>query len=264
MLGTVRGAWARFRAQDGPFLAAGLSFAFLVCLIPLLLLGVSLAGFVLSREQAAQEVVALLARQFPVYRAEFQRALLRVVQTRGASGVVGTVVLILFSTWLFGAARLVMHRMLGIRRARPLMRSVVGDAGLVVLLILLLFGTGAVTWGAEGLRALLVPHWSGPSVRLLTVALGTSTSGVMLYLGFRYVPTRRVRPGAALGAALVTTVLWEVAKQGFRWYVRRLALYDQIYGPLGVLAAFAMFVYYSALVFVFGAAWAASAEARRR
>lgn len=264
MLGTVRGAWSRFVGQDGPFLAAGLSFAFLVCLIPLMLVGISLAGFALSREQAAHEAVAQLARHFPVYKAEIGRVLLRVVQTRGASGLVGTAVLVLFSTSLFGAARLVMHRMLGVRRRRPLLRSLVGDAGLVVLLILLLFGTGALTWGADWLRTLLVPRWSGPGVRLLALAFSASTSALMLYLGFRYVPARRIRPGPALAGAVVTTVLWEGAKQGFRWYVRRLALYDQIYGPLGVLAAFVMFVYYSALVFVFGAAWVASAEARRR
>jgi uncharacterized BrkB/YihY/UPF0761 family membrane protein len=41
-------------------------------------------------------------------------------------------------------------------------------------------------------------------------------------------------------------------------------LYDQIYGPLGVLVAFVMFVYYSAVVFVLGAAYVAVLDARRR
>jgi len=41
-------------------------------------------------------------------------------------------------------------------------------------------------------------------------------------------------------------------------------VYDQIYGPLGVLVAFVMFTYYSAIVFVFAAAYAAERDARRR
>src|SRR2546422_114389 len=113
MFSGVRGAFSRFFANDGLFLAAGLAFFFLVCMIPLLLLGVSMVGFVLSTEQAAEELVGQLARNFPVYRREITRVLLRIVQTRTVSGVAGTVILVLFSTSLFGAARLVMHRMLG-------------------------------------------------------------------------------------------------------------------------------------------------------
>ena len=67
MFGAIRGAFARFYANDGFFMAAGLAFVFLICLIPLVLVAVSLVGFILSGEQAAQEVVGQLARNFPVY-----------------------------------------------------------------------------------------------------------------------------------------------------------------------------------------------------
>src|SRR5687768_4573931 len=133
MFGGFRGAISRFLANDGLFLAAGLAFFFLVCMIPLVLLGVSLVGFVLSTEQAAREVIGQLTRNFPVYKTEITSALMRIVQTRRASGLVGTVILVLFSTPLLGAARLVMHRMLGIRAGRGFVRSTLVDAGMVLL-----------------------------------------------------------------------------------------------------------------------------------
>ena len=46
----------------------------------------------------------------------------------------------------------------------------------------------------------------------------------------------------------------------FRFYIQRVSLYNEIYGPLAVLVAFAMFVYYSAVVFVFSAAFVARAR----
>ena len=52
-----RGAVSRFIAADGFFMSAGLAFFFLVSLIPLVLLGVSMVGFVLSGEEAARHVV---------------------------------------------------------------------------------------------------------------------------------------------------------------------------------------------------------------
>jgi membrane protein len=61
----------------------------------------------------------------------------------------------------------------------------------------------------------------------------------------------------------VATLLWEIAKQLFRLYIREFGVYDQIYGPLGVLVAFVMFIYYSAIVFVVGGAYAASLDGNR-
>jgi membrane protein len=64
--------------------------------------------------------------------------------------------------------------------------------------------------------------------------------------------------GAALAGALLAAVLWEAAKQLFRWYILSFGVYDQVYGPLGVLVALAMFAYYSGVVFILGAEFAAA------
>ena len=47
--------------------------------------------------------------------------------------------------------------------------------------------------------------------------------------------------------------LLTLAKSLLRMYVTNVGLYDEIYGPLGVLMAFIMFVYYAAVVLVVGA-----------
>ena len=98
-----RGALSRFIAADGFFISAGLAFFFLVCLIPILLLGVSMVGFVLSGEEAARHVVGQLTQQFPVYQKQIGRALLGIVETRAVSGLLGTAVLVFFSTPLLSA-----------------------------------------------------------------------------------------------------------------------------------------------------------------
>jgi membrane protein len=265
VFGGLRGAFSRFFAEDGLFLAAGLAFVFLVCVIPLLLLGVSTVGFVLSTEQAAQEVVSQLARHFPVYKAEVSRALLRIVHTRTISGIVGTAILVLFSTSLFASTRLVLHRMLGVRGGSRL-RNFASDATMVLLLGVLLFAATVATWLLQWFHELVLEPQELPLawIRALGVGLSVAISTVMFYLAYRYVPTRGVRMGAALAGALLAGLLWEIAKQLFRLYILRVGIYDQIYGPLSVLFAFVMFVYYSAVVFVLGAAYVASLEGRRR
>jgi membrane protein len=266
MFGAIRGAFSRFYANDGFFLAAGLAFVSLICLIPLVLVAVSLVGFILSGEQAAQEVVGQLARNFPVYKGEISWVLLRIVETRRESGLIGTVVLVLSSTSLFGTTRLVLHRMLGVRSGGNPIRNLVLDAVLVVLLSVLLFVATVVAWGVQWLLDFVLEPTdpSGRWVHRVSLGFSVALSTVLLYLGYRYVPRRRIRIGTALSGALLASLLWELAKQVFRFYIRRVAIYDQIYGPLSALVAFVMFVYYSAIVFVFGAAWVAAVEARRR
>lgn len=258
-------AVGRFFEESGFFLAAGLAFCFLVCVIPLTLLGVSTLGFVLSTEQAEQEVVGQLARNFPVYRREIAALLLHVIDTRAVSGVAGLLILVFFSTPLFGASRLVLHRMLGVKADVGWVRNFIVDAGLVLVLTVLLFIASSVTWLFQWSQDFLLPvetrrRWIG----FTTLGFSVTLSAVMFYLGYRYVPRRRPRLVPTLAGAVLAAVLWEVAKQVFRLYIRQLAVYDQIYGPFGFLIAFVMFVYYSAIVFVFGAAYVASLDSRRK
>lgn len=260
------GALSRFLAADGFFLSAGLAFCFLVTLIPILLLGVAAVGFVLSTEEAARQVVHQLTQHFPVYQRQIERTLVRIVQERAASGLVGTGVLIMFATPLFGASRLVLHRLLGVKGGGGFWRNLLTDASMVVVLSVLLFVASAVTWIYHWFRALALnalpvpPRWF--ELSSLGLSLGIST--LMFYLAYRYVPRRHVRHGAALAGAVLASLLWEVAKQLFRLYIKEVGLYDQIYGPVGILIAFAMFVYYSAVVFVFSASFVAALESPRR
>jgi membrane protein len=261
----LRGAFAGFVDNQGFFLAAGLSFFFLVCMIPLLFLMVSLAGFILSGEAAARAVVAQITQNFPVYRAEITRVLLRIVHTRTMSGLLGTGILILFSTQLFTALRLVLNRLLRARPRGGFLRGMLFDVGLVFAIGVLFIGNVAVTelfgWFKGLLWTAQVP---GPWIAFMSLALALLLSTAMFYLLYRYLPSCRVAMGSALAGALLTSLLWEVAKQLFRLYIRKLGLYDQIYGPLGVLVAFVMFVYYTMIVFVLGAAYVAALESRRR
>lgn len=266
MIGGLRGAFARFFARQGFFLAAGLSFYFLICLIPLLFLAVSVIGFVLSREAAAAAVVEQVTRNFPVYRGEITRALLRMVATRTLSGVLGTLILIVFSTQLFSAIRLILGRVFGSRGAVGYLHGLLLDTMLVFaigpLFVASIIATDLFGW----LKTFLATQGQMPGawLRYLSVVFGVLLSTAMFYLIYRFFPGRRTRRDAAAAGALLAGGLWEVAKQLFRVYIRGFGVYDQIYGPLGVLVAFVMFVYYTMIVFVLGAAYVAALETRRR
>lgn len=255
-----------FTAHRGFFLAAGLSFFLVVSTIPLLLVLVSVAGFVLSSEAAQQAVLMQLSQLVPVYRGEITRIVTRIISTRNVSGVLGTAVLLLFSTQFFAAARLVLGDIFGDAKGRGLVRGLLYDVLLIVVVGVLFLANVAVTLIAVWFKSWFLDpadidvHWA----QLMFLGLGLLFDTALFFMAYRYFPARRVPVGPAIAGAVLASVLWEVAKYLFRWYILSVGVYDAIYGTLGVLMALIMFTYYTGIVFILGAEYAAAVERRGR
>jgi membrane protein len=75
----------------------------------------------------------------------------------------------------------------------------------------------------------------------------------MFCLIYKIIPNKSVHFKSALQAALFTSVLWELARHLFAWYVVHLAHYSIFYGSLSTLVIFISWVYYSSTILVVGA-----------
>lgn len=77
---------------------------------------------------------------------------------------------------------------------------------------------------------------------------------------YRYVPHRPVYWKAALLSAVATTVTWGIAKMSYGLYVKKVVSYDKIYGSLGAIPIFLVWIYVAWLVVLSGAALSASLQ----
>jgi 3-oxoacyl-[acyl-carrier protein] reductase len=222
-----------FRRDTGLFLAAGLAFYFLVCLVPMLFLFVSISGYLLSSEAATSAILSQLSQIVPVYKKELSDTLSRMIAARQMSGVLGSVILLFFSIQLFACLRMVMNVVFEERKGRGFFRGMV-------------LGRGDADGDRRPLRRQHVHHRPLLLAAHLRARAGPSAATVgaldvpgprggfstgLYFVVYRYFPTRRPRFGAALAGALLASILWEAAKQLFRWYILSLGVYDQIYGP---------------------------------
>jgi membrane protein len=107
-------------------------------------------------------------------------------------------------------------------------------------------------------------HMPKAGIRWMFIALAVTLNVGLFMVTYRYFPNRRVHLGAVTAGAVLASAMWEVAKQLFRWYIVTVGIYDQLYGPLGALVAIAMFAYYSGIVVILGAEYAAALDARWR
>jgi membrane protein len=215
------------------------------------------SAFLISDEMVLREVVDRLGTLLPVYQAEMEAALRAVIDARGVSSLIGTLILFFFASQLFAATRLVLNRVFQ-HKGRGFIHGILFDLGMIIFLTIGFLASIGVTAAFAWVRgvALLAGngsvmsatlHWAG---LVLTILIDTALFMVI----YRFVPNRRIRWPSVLVGGLATAVLWESAKQAFRWYIERIGLYSAVYGSLGVTIALMMWVYYSATVFIIGAA----------
>jgi membrane protein len=70
---------------------------------------------------------------------------------------------------------------------------------------------------------------------------------------FKLLPKTNVTLSAAFRGAVFTTVLLEVAKYIFTWYVVSIIYFGKIYGPLTAFVLFLLWMFYSSCIFLIGA-----------
>ncbi len=84
---------------------------------------------------------------------------------------------------------------------------------------------------------------------------------IALFYGmYKYIPHRRVYWKAALVSSVGTSLVWIVAKLVYGVYVKKVVSYDKIYGSLGAIPIFLIWIYLAWYVILVGAAFSASLQ----
>ncbi|MDZ7266860.1 MAG: YihY/virulence factor BrkB family protein [candidate division KSB1 bacterium] len=267
MMRAVKFAWQvlqeagrRFDRDYGTFLASGLAFDLMLCILPFLLVLLSLSGYVLeSSEQMHQDILAFLERALPVTLSELQHSLQHFIKDRKIIGAVGLISLLLAASRVFGGIRTVIE--ISFRRKLPF-NYVTGklfDIGMVVLTGALLFLSLGFSYVITDLQNWLTSWLSGRGYdfsrlnNLIALALAFAASTGMFFLVYRLPLERHVPTRIVMTLALLVAALWELAKWLFGLYLANLGRFDVLYGSFGVLVILVLWIYYSAIIFVAGA-----------
>jgi YihY family inner membrane protein len=244
----------KFVEDQGSYLAAMMTYYGFVSLFPLMLLLVTVLGFVLEgRPELQVDLVESALTRFPVIGHQIAE---NVGSLRG-SGVglaVGVVGIIYGGLGVATATQNALNRVWSVprhERPNPLrtrLRSMVllgvMSLGVLAATILSALTTSARTYGAD----------VGAGVRVLAIALAILVNVVLLLVAFRVgtahdVPTADLRLGA-----VVTGVLWQVLQLlGTYFLGDRLKDATQVYGMFGMVLGLLVWIYLQAFVLVLGA-----------
>jgi membrane protein len=141
-------------------------------------------------------------------------------------------------------------------------------APLVAASALLLFGTQVESAVLKWMK--VDPLWNPWAwawelfSRLARYAVAFAGTILVTMLLYYFGPNRKQRFAALLPGALLATVLWMLATNGFGWYVRHVAHYNVVYGSIGASIALLVWMYLVAAIALLGCEFNAEYERLRK
>ncbi|MEM9417791.1 MAG: YihY/virulence factor BrkB family protein [Planctomycetota bacterium] len=89
-------------------------------------------------------------------------------------------------------------------------------------------------------------------LKLFTPFFSLAATWLLLILIYTLLPAAKVQLRASLIGALVAAIMWELSKLGFRIYVQRAVGYSTLYGSLGLVPLFLLWLYVTWMIILFG------------
>ena len=249
-------ALKKFNKDHGFFLSSGITFNLLICLIPLILLFLALLGtYLYGSREVLNHIQGYMENAFPSLDPKLMNSLLRIIRHRKIVGVLGIGGLVWASTWVFSSLRIALNVVFQTREGRGILRGKGIDLLMILLAGIFLLVSMMLTSGVTLVQSIRSSFFLDmvPIIRfILRYVLSFLFTFWMCFLIYKVVPNRKIRLRTAFQAALFTSLLWEVAKQLFGWYVLHLGGFSIIYGSLSALAVFFLWIYYSSVILILG------------
>ena len=246
-----------FFRDNGLMLAGSLSYFTMMALVPFCLFVITLFGYFLGQYPDFYKFfLAKLTNFFPSVTQEITDDLTKIITYKGL-GKFSLLLYWVLSYQVFASVEMALNAIFKVKKKRTFIFSLLVSLAVVTLIIALLTASFATASFIPLLKTL------GPSLpgirigRITAFLLGFVLPFVLVLFStmllYVLVPKTRVRLSSALTGAFFTTVLLEVAKYAFTWYVSSLTHFGKIYGPLTAFVIFLLWMFYSSCIFLIGA-----------
>lgn len=276
MFDVIKAAFRDFMDDGAPQMAAALSYYTVFSLPPLLILVTTIAGLIWSPEQVEGRLVQEMGGVLGSRGAEQIRSMIRHADRPGGGGTLTTVLSV--AALVFGATGAFVQLQRALNEAWKVRKDpekggmlsfvavrVLSFGMILVIAFLLLVSLvlSAVLSSAGGAVVATLPGSVSQDV-LWAVDLGLSLLVfTLLFMAmYRVLPDAEIASGDVWHGALVTAGLFVAGEFLLGFYIGR-ADPGSAYGAAGSLAVLLVWVYYSAMIFLFGAEFTQAYADRR-
>jgi membrane protein len=264
-----RGATGIYNSNDLTF-ASSIAYYALLSLFPFFLLALAILASVTDNDAERAAVIGFVLRYFP-RQFEFVNNQLQAMQAAGIRlGVIGSILMVWAAMGVFSTITNAVNHAWGVdKQPSYLKHKLMAFIMLVTCSLLMLVGlllVSAINVAEARWFAVIMTHAPGLLVLQGWAIKSASTVLFILIVGlvFYFVPNAAVRFRDVWFGAVLTGLLWRAALAGFSRYVRDLNRFS-VHGSIAAVVVFLVWVYISAVIFLYGVeVTAAYARLRRK
>lgn len=248
----IKNIFIRFKEKDVFTLAASVSFYAFLSIFPFFIIVIYFSTLVL-KESVVIEKIQSYFRLFPPSVSDtFIGNLESILESGQVFSLISFLFLIYFSFKVFNSIENALDIIYGTKSMRKEWKAKLKAFSFFLItafILVILFFSGSIFFVfASKLERI-------PFVRFYYVILLSDFVVETLFfsLSYKYLSNRKLSFKSVLSGGFVATVLWEILKHIFGIYIASINRYSIIFGSLGSLILLLLWLYYSILVYLFGA-----------
>jgi len=261
----LKGTTDNWLEDQASSVSAALAFYCAFSLAPLLIISVTIAGWIVGADLAYSYLDSQVTLLFGKQSADLILQAMKSSQSTDGlwATIVSVIMLLVGASTVFSALESALRQIWGGRDSLPrgwrsIVRTRLISFGFILAIGFLLLVSLTLTTALTALRGYALRHFEGmvgvfaSMDFLLSIGLGTG----MVALMYRYLPARRLPWRQVLIGALVTALLFHLGRWAIGLYLGH-ATQPTAYGAAASFAALLLWLYYTAQIFLFGAEFTA-------
>ncbi len=242
-----------FIADDAITLAAALAFYAMLSLAPLLILTLTILGFL--GDTAQQRIIQQTANLIGPQAGEGLDMLLENAKAQRVqatvSAVIGLVVLVVSATTVFVQLQYSLNRIFNVRTRRGAVSGWLYKRAMSLLMVL---GIGAVVVASVvvGSVVSLVFQGRGSSAQIINVVVSLAVFTVIFVIMFKVLPDVKITWKDTFVGAAISGILFVIGDYAIGKYLSSSGR-SSVYGAAGALVVLLLWIYYSSIILFLGA-----------
>lgn len=261
----VIGLFKRMDENNLFFAGAGISFSLFLGMIPFILFIFSLLGNIFDQSVIETQINNVIDQAIPYssYANYVKRLIVsrlpEVIEYTTLAGFLGAIGLLFTSTWIFSSIRTILNQIYHVKIMKGFLYGLFRDVLMVILLVFLISFT---TFLYPAIKLFYEVTKYYPSIQQMTSssiwnfglsAVSLALMFVMFFLLYYLIPYEQLGKKVAMVSAFWATLLWEIARNIFKYYLDNMLSGNPLYGAFVLILAILLWVFYSACLFIVGA-----------
>lgn len=250
-------AFANFYKNNGLINAASISYFSVMAIIPFCLLIITIFGHILGKnEELLIFFTEKLSHFFPKITHNIVEEVKKIIIYKGIGGLT-LVIYIVLSYQLFSSAESAINIIFRIKSKRSIITSLLTSVFIIslvsILIVLSFFATTIISMFEmfkeyfPGIKISIIISFS---IKYVIPFILFFLTMIVVYL---FLPKVKIRIKPVIFGSLFVSIMFEIVKHFFTFYVVKVAKLGAIYGPISAFVIFLLWVFYSSSIFLVGA-----------